>query len=144
MGALRFRSDRHAPRQSGRSPRPVLLTTELLLVLTAVPCGIFLIVNGLGMSKTVLDDSPFDSFLIPGLVLSLVVGGSGVAAAWMTWIRHPLSWLASFAAGGILFGWIVGEAAMVHDGRALQAIVLVFALLLIGLSLDEARVDRRF
>jgi hypothetical protein len=102
-----------------------LLAVELFVGLLAVPGGVMLIVNGLGMSRAVLAHSPFDSFLIPGLLLSVVVGGSLLGAAWSVWRRHLLAPMASLGAGFVLLGWIVVEAAMVHVGRELQAVVLI-------------------
>jgi hypothetical protein len=102
--------------------------------LIAVPCGVLLIVNGLGMSEDVLDRSPFDTFLVPGLLLAAVVGGSLLGAAWLAWRRHPRAGIAGVAAGSILLGWIVIEAVMISGGRMLQAIVLVWALVIIALA----------
>lgn len=125
---------------AARTPgdRPVALFVLTLVVgLLAVPCGILLIINGLGMPRSVLATTPFDSFLIPGLVLSIVVGGSLLGAAWLIQGRHPRAWLASLAAGVILLGWIVIESLMIADGRGLQAFILVTALLIIGLAWRE-------
>ncbi len=115
--------------------RPVGLLALLLAVgLPAIACGILLIVNGLGMPLSTLAATPFDSFLIPGLLLSVVVGGSLLGAAWLIRVGHPLAWIASLGAGLILLGWIVVEAVMIADGRVLQAIILIAALLIVGLA----------
>lgn len=111
-----------------------LLAAEVVMGLIAVPCGVLLIVNGLGMSEDVLDRSPFNTFLVPGLLLAVVVGGSLLVAAWLAWSRHPRAGLAGMAAGTILLGWIVVEAIMISGGRALQALVLVWALVILALA----------
>lgn len=123
-------------RTSRTRPRG-LLAVLLGVGLLAVPCGILLIVNGLGMPLTVLAATPFDSFLVPGLLLSIVVGGSLLGAAWLVWTRHPRAWLASLVAGVILLGWIVVETVMIAGGRGLQALILIAALLIIRLAWHE-------
>jgi hypothetical protein len=129
----------HTARLSASGTRPdtrlrALLAAETVMGLIAVPCGVLLIVNGLGMSEDVLDRSPFDTFLVPGLLLAAVVGGSLLGAAWLAWRRHPRAGIAGVAAGSILLGWIVIEAVMISGGRMLQAIVLVWALVIIALA----------
>lgn len=111
-----------------------LLLAEAVMGLIAVPCGVLLIVDGLGMSEDVLDRSPFDSFLVPGLLLTAAVGGSLLGAAWLTWRLHRHAGVAGVAAGSILLGWIVVEAVMISGGRILQAIVLLWALAIIALA----------
>lgn len=127
------------PSQTRR--RRALAAIELIVGAMAVPCGVLLIVNGLGMSTDVLADSPFASFLIPGLVLSGVVGVSQLVAAWLVWRGDRRGGVASFAAGSILLGWILVESLLIHDGRALQAAILLAALAIIALALPD--VDRR-
>lgn len=136
MPALPLINQPGAPSSSqAAAPRSVGLLAVLLVVgLLAVPCGILLIVNGLGMPRSVLAGTPFDSFLVPGLLLSIVVGGSALGAAWLTRVRHPRARVASLVAGLILLGWIVIETVMIDDGRVLQAVVLIAALLIISLA----------
>jgi hypothetical protein len=111
-----------------------VLAVELVVGLMAVPCGIGLMIDGLGIPRSELEGTPFDSFVIPGLLLSVVVGGSLLAAAWTVWRHHPLAPLASLAAGCVLLGWIVVETVLIGNGRALQTTFFVVALLIIGLS----------
>jgi hypothetical protein len=87
-----------------------------------------LVVDDLGMPDSNLDHSPFDSFLIPGLILALLVGGSYLLAARLIWFGHRLAPYASIAAGMILLGWISIEALMIRDGRMLQAVVAGYAV----------------
>lgn len=63
-----------------------------------------------------------------------MVGGSLLASAYLIWTRHTLAPLVSLVSGCILISWIVVEAAMVRDGRALQATVFGLALHTIGMA----------
>lgn len=112
--------------------------------LGAFACGIGLIVtDGSGMSSVQLADSPFYSFVIPGLLLTAVVGRSLLDAAWLTWTGHFLPPLASLGAGCILLGWIVVEAVMVDGGRGLQIAVFVLASFISHLSWRQMPRDLR-
>jgi len=66
----------------------------------------------LAMRQDVLRGSPFSTFLIPGLALALVVGGSQLSAGWAELRRRPWAGGASLLAGIVLAGWIVGEVAL--------------------------------
>lgn len=120
--------------------RPLaLMSLNLFMGLVALVCGGLLMVDGLGMPQSALDHAPFDSFVVPGLLLGVVVGGSLVLAARLIWFVHRLAPLASLVSGGILLGWITIEATMVDDGRALQLGILVYALVIVALSLRYRR-----
>ena len=111
-----------------------LIITQLVMGLMAVPCGIVLIVNGMWTPEDLLEHSPFESFLVPGILLGGVVGGSLLLAAWRILAQDTHAPAASLVAGGILLGWISIESIMVRDGRPLQAIVFVTSLVIIGLA----------
>jgi len=100
----------------------------------ALTCGGLLVFNGLGMPQSTLDRSPFGSFMVPGLVLAGVVGGSLLLAASMIWFRYPLAPIVSLIAGCILLGWILAEAVLIQDGRALQIAVAIYAVVVIKLA----------
>jgi hypothetical protein len=114
--------------------RRALLGVEVFSGLNAVAGGVGLIVNGLGIPKDQLAGTPFDSFLVPGLLLSLVVGGSMLGAARAVWTRHPRAGLVSMGAGGIMLGWIAVESVMIHDGRPLQVTIAALALVTLALG----------
>jgi hypothetical protein len=108
----------------------------------AVPCGILLIFDKLGMTRETLKDSPFDTFLIPGLVLCLVVGGSLLFAAFVEWTRARFAPIASLFGGSVLLVWIVVEALMVHSGRGLQVTIFGSSLLILIVSWRQIQTGR--
>jgi hypothetical protein len=134
-------------RSVGRSRFPHERALQWLLApmgVLAASCGLLLIAtDGLGMSRSDLDHAPFDSFLIPGLLLTIAVGGSQIVAALMQ-RRNMRSWpLASLGAGAILLGWIVIEAVIVRSGRGLQLFIFSWAIaeIVIALRVMRMRTD---
>ena len=59
-----------------------LVVVSLFNALSAVGGGIGMVVaDGLSMPKSLLANSPFTTFLLPGLILAVVVGGTQTMAA---------------------------------------------------------------
>ncbi len=98
--------------------------------------GVF--ANGAGVPLSYLVDSPFSSFLIPGLILAFVVGGTQLLAAISTSRRTRHSNAAAATAGFGMIIWIFAEIAMMSEYSWLQTVyftlgaaelALVFGLL---------------
>jgi hypothetical protein len=128
-----------------------LVVVSLFQALSAVGGGIGMVVaDGLSMPKSLLTDSPFSTFFVPGLILAVVVGGTQTVAS-VRLLRHGPSALAWSAVAG--FGmviWIVAEVGFIHVlGWAqltylvsgLLQLVLVFSLLGIVDWLPRERPD---
>lgn len=58
---------------------------------------------------SMLQGTPFSSFLVPGLLLGIVVGGSAAIATVATVRSASAGAWWSLVAGSIMAGWIVGE-----------------------------------
>ena len=87
-----------------------------------------------------LNGTPFGSYVIPGLVLGAVVGGSQIAAAVAGWRRHPRARTLSLLAALVLLAWIVIQLALIGYHSALQPIVLVWAIVTGALALRSSDV----
>jgi hypothetical protein len=94
--------------------------------------------NGAGVPLEHLADSPFSSYVVPGLILGVVVGGTQLAAAIALLARHRLALLLSAVAGFGMLVWIFAELAIIRQYSWLQAayfglgtmeLIIVFALL---------------
>lgn len=122
-----------------------LVVLELLAGVSAVVGGIALAVapsgRVLSMPVTLLEGSPFGSYLVPGLLLAIAVGGSLLAAAVAHLRRARFAPGLSFAAGAILVGWIAVQVAMLGYRSALQPLMFVVGALVLFLAL--ARPPRR-
>ncbi len=79
----------------------------------AVGGGLALMTGRSGMPDRYLKGSSFDSFMIPGLALTILVGGSSVLAAAAIWRRRGRALGLSFLASAILAGWFIVQIAEV-------------------------------
>lgn len=105
------------------------------------------VANGAGMPLEYLTGTPFTSYLGPGLILGLVIGGTQGLAAVMTQRGHPYSRLAASVAGFGMIIWIFGELAVINEYSWLQTLYLalgvgelVLVLILSGVLPAVARV----
>ena len=122
------RSARH------RARRSLLVAAELVVALSAFGGGIFGIMGAKGVPRAWLDGTPFQSFLIPSLILATVVAGSMTAALVAELRRSPAADLLSAAAGVILLAWLLVEVIVIPFSwlqpafAALGLFVLVLAV----------------
>lgn len=61
----------------------------------------------LGTPLELLENTPFASFLIPGVVLFLVNGVGSLTGAVMSFVRHRYAGHAAMGLGGFLIAWIL-------------------------------------
>ncbi len=73
---------------SHRLSRFLLIIFEAFLALTAIAGGIGLLTGILAMPVEYLSGSPFDSFLIPGLSLMVLVGGLALVGTILVARKH--------------------------------------------------------
>ncbi|GAB2577700.1 hypothetical protein [Microlunatus antarcticus] len=115
------------------------MVASVFNAVSAVGGGIGMVVaHGLSMPLSLLTDSPFSTFLLPGLILALVVGGTQTAAAVLLLRRRTSALVWSAVAGFGMVIWIVAEvgylhvlgwAQMIYLVTGLGQLVLVFSLL---------------
>ena len=89
--------------------------------------------NGAGVPVEHLTGSPFSSYLVPGLILGGVVGGTQLAAAVALLTKRRSAILLSAVAGFGMLIWIFAELAIIRQYSWLQA--AYFALGGVELSL---------
>ncbi|MDX6320403.1 MAG: hypothetical protein QOF52_261, partial [Propionibacteriaceae bacterium] len=106
-----------------------LVVVAAFNALSAVGGGIGMVTaDGLSMPKSMLADTPFSTFTIPGLILALVVGGTQSAAVWLLLARRRSALLWSAVAGFGMLIWIVTEIGFIHAMMYAQVIYLVTGL----------------
>lgn len=130
----------HRPR--GELPgRRLVLPLAGFSGLTALLGGLQLLIWSRGapwVPIELLEPTAFRSFLVPGLVLGLVVGGSSLACTLFVWRRSRFALDLTVLAGGAMLLWILAEAAQLRAFHWLQALYGGLGLLLLGLGLRAA------
>ncbi len=96
----------------------------------------------MGMSAKTLADSPFRSYLVPGLVLFTVVGIGPFLAAAITVGRLRFAPAAAVAVGLTLMGWITAEMVMIAGwATLLWAVYLALGTAIAGIGLAWRRYE---
>jgi hypothetical protein len=122
-----------------------LALLEMFMGLMAVACGLILMAGlsdeVLSMRADVLDGTPFGSFVIPGLILATVVGGSQLLAAYGIWRNAPWGTAVALISGAILMGWITGEVMLLGwiAPHGLQPFCFAYGALEAGLAARQMR-----
>jgi len=120
----------------------MLMVMLAFTAITAIPCGVVLMIhpdNAFGLSITLLENSVFKNYFIPGLVLTVLVGGVNFTAFFINYRKHDSSFLWTLAAGIMDIGWIVVQIWVIHSFSWFQLLYLLigFATILIILQLKH-------
>jgi hypothetical protein len=116
----------------------MLIVLETALAVGALYGGIALIArpegDALGMSADLLAGTPFDDYLIPGVLLLAANAGLPLAAAWAALRRWPWAPAGHMAVGLVLIAWIIVQLALVGYATPIQpaCLGLGIAILMLG------------
>ena len=102
-----------AVRKSVTTRRWLLLAIEVVVALNAVGGAIWGLAGAKDVPREWLEGTPFDSYLVPSLILLVATGGGMAIAATALLVDHRLAPELSIAAGLILIGWIVVQVLMI-------------------------------
>lgn len=120
--------------------KKILIFILSLQGLSAVAGGEELIrTNGSGMKVEWLANSPFDSFLIPGLLLILVIGGTSLGASFLLIKKHKRELEASTVAGFGILIWIFAQIYMIQMASFLQAVYFASGIIILSLTFEILR-----
>jgi hypothetical protein len=116
--------------------RIALLVLDAFVALTAIGGGLALAsgVEGKRFPLEYLRGTPFTSFVVPGLILAVALGGSADVASAATIVDAELGAMLSICAGVILVGYIAVEIAILDQPswtRA-EAFYLTVGLAMLG------------
>ncbi|RIK37379.1 MAG: hypothetical protein DCC55_24435 [Chloroflexi bacterium] len=121
-----------------RVDRTLLTLMVAFLSVTAVAGGGALLTGDISPGLELLEGSPFASYVIPGLSLLVLVGGSAAIATFMMLGRHPLAVAASAVAGVMIMGFEVVEVLVIGSpaglARNLQLFYFTLGLLITALT----------
>ncbi|RXK62633.1 hypothetical protein ESA94_06445 [Lacibacter luteus] len=99
------------------------------LLLVSFPDG-----SVMQMSTVLLSDTAFRSFLVPGIILAVVVGGTNLVAAVFNLLVHPLRYNWSLASAVVLGGWILVQLLLIDAFHWLQLLYLFVAVMILLLT----------
>jgi hypothetical protein len=114
----------------GPRERRILLALDVAIGVCAIVGGIGLIGGWVGIGTSNLQGSLFDSYLIPGLLLSILVGGALLTAAYLVWSRSAIALQGSLTAGFALLGWITAGIWQIGMASWLQPLMGVAGVLI--------------
>ncbi len=133
----------------GKKERSILLVVlHSFLAVGAIGGGLLFIVSPSGdlsgLPVSLLDSSPFRSYLIPGLILFFALGALpaivafGLVKQWSWGLAQRLniykdrhwSWTFSLYVGFILIVWIVAQVALIKELAVLQLIFISLGLII--------------
>lgn len=110
----------------------------LIVALGAISAGIGLMLepdgSNLGMSVELLSKSPFQNFLIPGIVLLTFNGIGSLVGSFLSLKRHHLTSVATISLGVILIIWIGSQVYWLGLISILQPFFFAIGLLEIFLG----------
>jgi hypothetical protein len=132
------------PTFADRRPATVWALTILTIIqiIGASAGGIGLVrdpVNNIGMPLSMLEGSPFNDYLYPGLILLIVVGLFPIVPLVGLIMRRTWGWWLELAAGLGLIIWIITEAVLLGYlpgmGIALQIAMGLLGIVIVVLAL---------
>lgn len=113
---------------------------EALIAAAAVYGGIGLAAaNIIAMPADWLTGTPFDSWVLPGILLLLVVAAPMAVAAVLELRRSPWAAVASVTAGSAQIGWIAAELLIMQKYNVLQPVMMLLGLLVVLLAIAVRR-----
>ena len=135
MNVQQARRARGTRRRARGAKAAVVL--EIILSIGALGGGLVLMIAPRGeimpLPLSALSGSPFDTYLVPGMILFGVLGLGPLVAARLAWLGHPLAPTAAFVVGAALLIWVAVEATIIgySSEPPLQAVYAVLGLVIV-------------
>lgn len=111
----------------------ILGIIQLVIAIGAIPAGIGFLIDttgsGNGTSPEILKDSPFSSFLIPGLFLLIVHGIGNILAAMLSFFKSNYAGHAGVFFGTAQIIWIIVQVYWIGLSSFLQPTFFVIGIL---------------
>lgn len=115
--------------------RVALVGLEAIVALNAFAGGYYGMSGAPSVPVAWLDGTPFEDYVVPGLILFVAVGGSMSAAALTgVFAGQRRASLAGSGAAVVLLGWIVVQVAMIGYVSFLQPLFFAIGLAIFALA----------
>ena len=80
---------------------------------------------------SLLEGTVFKNFFLPGILLTVLVGGANLLAVFYNLQRHPNRYNWAMAGGIMIIGWIIVQMILIHAAHWLYFVYLGTGLLII-------------
>jgi len=125
-------------KEKNKKMRTILFILISFIALTAIVSGLLMISypNGeiMNLSPGLLNGTPFTDFRLPGILLTIVVGGVNLIAVFYNMQRHANRYNWAMAGGFMISGWIVVQMILIQTVHWLHFIYLGAGILIILLA----------
>ena len=118
--------------------KSLLFILVSFIAVTSTLSGLLMISNPDGgimnLPLGILNGTPFRNFLIPGILLTTIVGGVNLLAVFYNMQRHVNRYNWSMAGGIMISGCIVVQMILIHAAHWLHFLYLGIGILIILLA----------
>src|SRR5580765_3049008 len=118
--------------------KTLLFVMVSFITITSILSGLMMISNPdgkmLSLSLSLLDGTPFKNFLIPGIFLTALVGGTNLFALFFNIKRSSNRYNWAMAGGFVINGWIIAQMILIHAAHWLHFLYLATGILNILLA----------
>ncbi|MFT3843799.1 MAG: hypothetical protein QM725_02005 [Lacibacter sp.] len=123
--------------------RNLLMILAAFIVITAVPCGLMMMIKPDGsllqLDINLISHSFLRNYFVPGVALTFFAGGINLLALWMLWKNKKHGLFCSIAGGLMMIAFEVVQIAVIQTFSWLQLVYLLcgFFMVLIALQLKH-------
>jgi hypothetical protein len=118
--------------------KTILFILISFIALTAVLSGLIMISNPdggvLNLPLSLLDNTPFINYKLPGILLTVLVGGINLIAVFLNLQRHSARYNWALAGGVVITGWIIIQMILIGAFHWLHILYLVVGIFIILIS----------
>jgi len=115
--------------------KTILFILVSFIAITAALSGLVMISNPdgglLNLPLSLLENTPFINYRIPGILLTTFVGGINLVAVFLNLQRHPGRYNWAMAGGFMISIWILVQLLLIQAAHWLHFIYLGIGLLII-------------
>lgn len=106
---------------------------QLFISIAAIPAGLGFILDpsggNLGMTTELIQNSPFGSYLIPGIILFTVNGIGSLLGSFVSFYKHKSAGMLSMVLGLVLIIWIIAQVYWMGLVSWLQPFIFVLGVM---------------
>ena len=113
---------------------------QLFISVAAIPAGLGFILDpsggNLAMTTDLIQDSPFGSYLIPGIILFTVNGIGSLLGSFVSFYKHNSAGVLSMVLGLALIIWIIAQVYWMGFVSWLQPFIFILGVIELILAIN--------